>query len=211
MSTITLEQIKAKLTESRDKTAKQVTDTWINKTAERLFSKVNDETVLDELLSDSVYFLESTQLTINSVLASEAKKIEEKYKDYTPPKKNETQTVTDPPKFELPDEYKSLLDSLKQEQNAKAIQQRKDKIFEVAKSKVSENQRNAFKRIIELENFNDSDSDDVIIERVMTSFTALSKDFIGEEGSPAKPTGTPKTAEEIGKTYKEIAERNHII
>lgn len=211
MSTITLEQIKAKLTESRDKTAKQVTDTWINKTAERLFSKVNDETVLDELLSDSVYFLESTQLTINSVLASEAKKIEEKYKDYTPPKKNETQTVTNPPKYDLPDEYKKALDDFLQDKQAKAIQQRKDKIFEVAKSKVSENQRNAFKRIIELENFNDSDSDDVIIERVMTSFTAFSKDFIGEEGSPAKPTGTPKTAEEIGKTYKEIAERNHII
>ena len=208
---ITLEQIKQNLTALRDKKAKQVTDTWINKTADRLFAKVNEETVLEELLSDSTYFLESTQLTINSVLADEAKKLEEKYKDYTPPKKNETQTITtDPPKFELPEEYKSILDSFKAEQNAKAMQARKDKIFEDVKLKVSENQRNALREIVEIQSFNDTETDDAISERVMTSFTKFSKEFIGDNVDPSKAQGNPSKDKDYGKTYKDIMERNHI-
>lgn len=208
---ITLEQIKQNLTALRDKKAKQVTDTWINKTADRLFAKVNEETVLEELLSDSTYFLESTQLTINSVLADEAKKLEEKYKDYAPPKKNETQTITtDPPKFELPEEYKSILDSFKAEQNAKAMQARKDKIFEDVKSKVGENQRNALRKIVELQNFNETETDDAISERVMTSFTEFSKEFIGDNVDPNKAQGNTSKDKDYGKTYKEIMERNHI-
>ena len=208
---ITLEQIKTNLTALRDKKAKQVTDTWINKTADRLFAKVNEETVLEELLSDSTYFLESTQLTINSVLADEAKKLEEKYKDYTPPKKNETQTITtDPPKFELPEEYKSILDSFKAEQNAKAMQARKDKIFEDVKSKVGENQRNALRKIVELQNFNETETDDAISERVMTSFTEFSKEFIGDNVDPNQAQGSSSKDKDYGKTYKDIMERNHI-
>lgn len=208
---ITLEQIKQNLTELRNKKAKQVTDTWINKTADRLFAKVTEETVLEELLSDSTYFLESTQLTINSVLADEAKKLEDKYKDYTPPKKNETQTITtDPPKFELPEEYKSILDSFKAEQNAKAMTARKDKIFEDVKLKVGENQRNALRKIVELQNFNETETDDVISERVMTSFTEFSKEFIGENVDPNKAQGSQSKDKDYGKTYKDIMDRHHI-
>ena len=207
---ITLEQIKTNLTALRDKKAKQVTDTWINKTAERLFAKVTEETVLEELLSDSTYYLESTQLTINSVLADEAKKLEEKYKGYTPPKKDENTPPADPPKFELPEEYKSILDSFKAEQNAKAIQARKDKIFEDVKSKVSETQRNALRKIVELQSFNDTETDDAISERVMTSFTEFSKEFIGDNIDPNKAQGNTNKDKDYGKTYKEIMERNHI-
>lgn len=208
---ITLEQIKTNLTALRDKKAKQVTDTWINKTADRLFAKVTEETVLEELLSDSTYFLESTQLTINSVLADESKKLEEKYKGYTPPKKDETTTTTtEAPKFELPEEYKSILDSFKAEQNAKAIKARKDKIFEDVKSKVSENQRNALRKIVELQSFNDTETDDVISERVMTSFTEFSKEFIGDNIDPNKAAGSSSKDKDYGKTYKDIMERNHI-
>lgn len=207
---ITLEQIKQNLTALRDKKAKQVTDTWINKTADRLFAKVTEETVLEELLSDSTYFLESTQLTINSVLADESKKLEEKYKGYTPPKKDEPTPTPDPPKFELPEEYKSLLDSLKAEQKAKEIQARKDKIFEDVKSKVSENQRNALRKIVELQSFNDTETDDAISERVMTSFTEFSKEFIGENVDPNRAQGSSSKDKDYGKTYKDIMERNHI-
>ena len=208
---ITLEQIKTSLTALRDKKAKQVTDTWINKTADRLFAKVTEETVLEELLSDSTYFLESTQLTINSVLADESRKLEEKYKGYTPPKKDEhTTPPSDTPKFELPEEYKSILDSFKAEQKAKEIQARKDKIFENVKSKVSENQRNALRKIVELQNFNETDTDDAISERVMTSFTEFSKEFIGDNIDPNKAEGSSSKDKDYGKTYKDIMERNHI-
>ena len=78
------------------------------------------------------------------------------------------------------------------------------------KSKVSENQRNALRKIVELQNFNETDTDDAISERVMTSFTEFSKEFIGDNIDPNKAEGSSSKDKDYGKTYKDIMERNHI-
>ena len=73
---ITQEEILAQLKLERDKISplKQVTDRYLEEKAKRLVSKVTEETVLTELVADTIEDIRDTQLTINSVLAEEAKK-----------------------------------------------------------------------------------------------------------------------------------------
>ena len=87
---ITQEQILEKLKLERDKISptKQVTDRCLEEKSKRLFNKVTEETVLDELVADTIEDIKDTQLTINSVLAEEAKKTK------TEQKTKETKTGT---------------------------------------------------------------------------------------------------------------------
>ena len=200
---ITNEEIVAKLTEKRNKDAKQVTDKWITERAKKLLTRVTEETVLDELVADSLEDMVDTQLTINSVLAEEAKK------NPKPPKTPEPPKPTDPPKVELPQEYVEMFEKIKAREAQDAIKARKEQIFNLTKTKVNEAQQAGLKRIIELQTINMEDSDDVISANIMQVYTDFQKDFVGNI-DPNKPDGSGKSKEDNAKMFEDIAKRNGI-
>ena len=87
---ITLEQIKNDLTELRKEKAPQVSDRWINETAEKFFAMVTEETNYEEFIKLPKYLLEANQLSINTAFAEEAKKTKTEQK--TKETKTETKT-----------------------------------------------------------------------------------------------------------------------
>lgn len=109
--------------------------------AKRLVNKVTEETVLTELVVDTIEDIKDTQLTINSVLAEEAKK-----KPVTPPTPP-TPPVT-PPTNEPNAEMKEFMESWKAEQN-KTNHSQKATNLEAAKTKFSDTQQSILKTVVE--------------------------------------------------------------
>lgn len=202
---ITQEEILAQLKLERDKISplKQVTDRYLEEKAKRLFGRVTEETVLTDLIADTIEDIKDTQLTINSVLAEEAKKNPKKEtKTETKPKEVETQTQT-----QIPDEIKEFMESWKAEQKQKAIAAKKQQIFEAAKTKFNENQIPILKTVVEKFNFDFEQTDDVLLQTVITETTNFIKNTIGDI-TPQKPNNTQTNSnEEKIKKIQEIAKK----
>ena len=182
---ITNEEIVKSLSDYRKEKAPQVTDKWIEETAKRLFAKVTEETVLETLVEDALYYLQSTQLTVNSVLKEEALK-NQKPNPPTPP------TPPIPPKDPiisgLSEEEKGLLNDLREQKLQKTITQTKAKIFETCKTKVNEAQQKSLQLIIDRFNVNVDDKAEDLIDNVMSSYTEFVTAFSGNS-TPPKPDG----------------------
>lgn len=202
---ITQEEILAQLKLERDKISplKQVTDRYLEEKAKRLFGRVTEETVLTDLIADTIEDIKDTQLTINSVLAEEAKKNPKKEtKTETKPKEVETQTQT-----HIPDEIKEFMESWKAEQKQKAIAAKKQQIFEAAKTKFNENQIPILKTVVEKFNFDFEQTDDVLLQTVITETTNFIKNTIGDI-TPQNPNNTQTNSnEEKIKKIQEIAKK----
>ena len=203
---ITQEEILAQLKLERDKISplKQVTDRYLEEKAKRLFGRVTEETVLTDLIADTIEDIKDTQLTINSVLAEEAKKNPKKEtKTETKPKEVETQTQT-----HIPDEIKEFMESWKAEQKQKAIAAKKQQIFEAAKTKFNENQIPILKTVVEKFNFDFEQTDDVLLQTVITETTNFIKNTIGDI-TPQNPNNTQTNSnEEKIKKIQEIAKKS---
>lgn len=202
---ITQEEILAQLKLERDKISplKQVTDRYLEEKAKRLFGRVTEETVLTDLIADTIEDIKDTQLTINSVLAEEAKKNPKKEtKTETKPKEVETQTQT-----QIPDEIKEFMESWKAEQEQKAIAAKKQQILEAAKTKFNENQIPILKTVVEKFNFDFEQTDDVLLQTVITETTNFIKNTIGDI-TPQNPNNTQTNSnEEKIKKIQEIAKK----
>lgn len=202
---ITQEEILAQLKLERDKISplKQVTDRYLEEKAKRLFGRVTEETVLTDLIADTIEDIKDTQLTINSVLAEEAKKNPKKEtKTETKPKEVETQTQT-----QIPDEIKEFMESWKAEQKQKAIAAKKQQILEAAKTKFNENQIPILKTVVEKFNFDFEQTDDVLLQTVITETTNFIKNTIGDI-TPQNPNNTQTNSnEEKIKKIQEIAKK----
>lgn len=201
---ITQEEILAQLKLERDKISpsKQVTDRYLEEKAKRLVSKVTEETVLTELVADTIDDIRDTQLTINSVLAEEAKK---QPKTETKPKEVKTETETKT--AEIPAEMKEFMESYKAEQKAKQITAKKQQILEAAKTKFSEPQQAILKTVVENFNLDFEQPDDVLLQSVITKTTDFIKNTIGEV-TPQNPNGkNTNTNEELANFYKGAAEK----
>lgn len=202
---ITQEEILAQLKLERDKISplKQVTDRYLEEKAKRLFGRVTEETVLTDLIADTIEDIKDTQLTINSVLAEEAKKNPKKEtKTETKPKEVETQTQT-----QIPDEVKEFMESWKAEQKQKAIAAKKQQILEAAKIKFNENQIPILKTVVEKFNFDFEQTDDVLLQTVITETTNFIKNTIGDI-TPQNPNNTQTNSnEEKIKKIQEIAKK----
>ena len=202
---ITQEEILAQLKLERDKISpfKQVTDRYLEEKAKRLFGRVTEETVLMDLIADTIEDIKDTQLTINSVLAEEAKKNPKKEtKTETKPKEVETQTQT-----HIPDEIKEFMESWKAEQKQKVLAAKKQQIFEAAKTKFNENQIPILKTVVEKFNFDFEQTDDVLLQTVITETTNFIKNTIGDI-TPQKPNNTQTNSnEEKIKKIQEIAKK----
>jgi len=205
MIMITQEEILAQLKLERDKISplKQVTDRYLEEKAKRLFGRVTEETVLMDLIADTIEDIKDTQLTINSVLAEEAKKNPKKEtKTETKPKEVETQTQT-----QIPDEVKEFMESWKAEQKQKAIAAKKQQILEAAKTKFNENQIPILKTVVEKFNFDFEQTDDVLLQTVITETTNFIKNTIGDI-TPQNPNNTQTNSnEEKIKKIQEIAKK----
>ena len=203
---ITQEEILAQLKLERDKISptKQVTDRYLEEKAKRLVSKVTEETVLTELIADTIEDIRDTQLTINSVLAEEAKK---NPKTETKPK--EVKTETEHKTAEIPAEMKEFMESYKAEQKAKQINAKKQQILEAAKTKFSEPQQAILKTVVEKFNFDFEQADDVLLQSVITETTNFIKNTIGEV-NPQNPNGTQKP-DDLTNEYAKKAEQYGII
>ena len=202
---ITQEEILAQLKLERDKISplKQVTDRYLEEKAKRLFSKVTEETVLTELVADTIEDIRDTQLTINSVLAEEAKK---KPKPETKPKDVETQTQTQT-QVQIPEEMKEFMESWKAEQKQKTIAAKKQQMIEAAKVKFNENQIPILKTVVEKFNFDFEQTDDVLLQTVITETTNFIKNTIGDI-TPQNPNNTQVNSnEEKIKKIQEIAKK----
>lgn len=207
---ITQEEILAQLKLERDKISplKQVTDRYLEEKAKRLFGRVTEETVLTDLIADTIEDIKDTQLTINSVLAEEAKKNPKKEtktetKTETKPKEVETQTQT-----HIPDEIKEFMESWKAEQKQKAIAVKKQQILEAAKTKFNENQIPILKTVVEKFNFDFEQTDDVLLQTVITETTNFIKNTIGDI-TPQNPNNTQTNSnEEKIKKIQEIAKKS---
>ena len=202
---ITQEEILAQLKLERDKISplKQVTDRYLEEKAKRLFSKVTEETVLTDLIADTIEDIKDTQLTINSVLAEEAKKKPKtETKTETKTKEVETQTQT-----QIPDEMKEFMESWKAEQKQKTIAAKKQQMIEAAKVKFSENQIPILKTVVEKFNFDFEQTDDVLLQTVITETTNFIKNTIGDI-TPQNPNNTQVNSnEEKIKKIQEIAKK----
>ena len=202
---ITQEEILAQLKLERDKISplKQVADRYLEEKAKRLFSKVTEETVLTDLIADTIEDIKDTQLTINSVLAEEAKK---KPKPETKPKDVETQTQTQT-QVQIPEEMKEFMESWKAKQKQEAIAAKKQQMIEAAKVKFSENQIPILKTVVEKFNFDFEQADDVLLQTVITETTDFIKNTIGDI-TPQNPTDTQVNSnEEKIKKIQEIAKK----
>ena len=202
---ITQEEILAQLKLERDKISplKQVTDRYLEEKAKRLFSKVTEETVLTDLIADTIEDIKDTQLTINSVLADEAKKKPKtETKTETKTKEVETQTQT-----QIPDEMKEFMESWKAEQKQKTIAAKKQQMIEAAKVKFNENQIPILKTVVEKFNFDFEQADDVLLQTVITETTNFIKNTIGDI-APQNPNNTQVNSnEEKIKKIQEIAKK----
>ena len=203
---ITQEEILAQLKLERDKISplKQVTDRYLEEKAKRLVSKVTEETVLTELIADTIEDIRDTQLTINSVLAEEAKK---NPKTETKPK--EVKTETEHKTAEIPAEMKEFMESYKAEQKAKQITAKKQQILEAAKTKFSETQQPILKTVVEKFNFDFEQADDVLLQSVITETTNFIKNTIGDV-TPQNPNGTQKP-DDLRNEYAKKAELYGIV
>ncbi len=203
---ITQEQILAQLKLERDKISplKQVTDRCLEEKAKRLVNKVTEETVLTELVADTIEDIRDTQLTINSVLAEEAKK---KPAPPTPPA-NPPTPPTPPanPEFE---EMREMMATLKAEQKTKQITAKKQQILEAAKTKFSETQQSILKTVVEKFNFDFEQADDVLLQAVITETTNFIKNTIGDV-TPQNPNGTQKP-DDLTNEYAKKAEQYGIV
>lgn len=195
------EQIVAELKKKRDKDAKQVSDKWIAKRAERLMSKVTEETVLEELIADSLDDLVDAQHAINSFAKEEAKKTNKPTDPPTPPNPNDPNPPT-PPTFELPDEVKEIMKDYKERKAKEIIEAKKSVIFEKIKPKVNEKQQKALQLLLDKEPIGETDDDDVVGEKVLRSFTEFHTSLIGESGVETATTTT--TTEDKAAHYKKL-------
>lgn len=203
---ITQEQILAQLKLERDKISplKQVTDRYLEEKAKRLVNKVTEETVLTELIADTIEDIKDTQLTINSVLAEEAKK-----NPKTETKTKEVETKTETKTAEIPNEMKEFMESWKAEQKTKQITAKKQQILEAAKTKFSDNQQSILKTVVEKFNFDFEQSDDVLLQSVITETTNFIKNTIGDV-TPQNPNGTQKP-DDLTNEYAKKAEQYGIV
>lgn len=203
---ITQEQILAQLKLERDKISplKQVTDRYLEEKAKRLVNKVTEETVLTELIADTIEDIKDTQLTINSVLADEAKK-----NPKTETKAKEVETKTETKTAEIPNEMKEFMESWKAEQKTKQITAKKQQILEAAKEKFSDNQQSILKTVVEKFNFDFEQSDDVLLQSVITETTNFIKNTIGDV-TPQNPNGTQKP-DDLTNEYAKKAEQYGIV
>ena len=203
---ITQEQILAQLKLERDKISplKQVTDRYLEEKAKRLVNKVTEETVLTELVVDTIEDIKDTQLTINSVLADEAKK-----NPKTETKAKEVETKTETKTAEIPNEMKEFMESWKAEQKTKQITAKKQQILEAAKTKFSDNQQSILKTVVEKFNFDFEQSDDVLLQSVITETTNFIKNTIGDV-TPQNPNGTQKP-DDLTNEYAKKAEQYGIV
>lgn len=203
---ITQEQILAQLKLERDKISplKQVTDRYLEEKAKRLVNKVTEETVLTELVADTIEDIRDTQLTINSVLAEEAKK-----NPKTETKTKEVETKTETKTAEIPNEMKEFMESWKAEQKTKQITAKKQQILEAAKEKFSDNQQSILKTVVEKFNFDFEQSDDVLLQSVITETTNFIKNTIGDV-TPQNPNGTQKP-DDLTNEYAKKAEQYGIV
>ena len=203
---ITQEEILAQLKLERDKISplKQVTDRYLEEKAKRLVSKVTEETVLTELVADTIEDIRDTQLTINSVLAEEAKK---KPAPPTPPANPPTPPT--PPTNEIPNEMKEFMESWKAEQKTKQITAKKQQILEAAKEKFSDTQIPILKTVVEKFNFDFEQADDVLLQSVITETTNFIKNTIGDV-TPKNPNGTQKP-DDLTNEYAKKAEQYGIV
>ena len=203
---ITQEEILAQLKLERDKISplKQVTDRYLEEKAKRLFSKVTEETVLTDLIADTIEDIKDTQLTINSVLAAEAEK---NPKPPTPPKTPPTPPANPNPTVEIPEEMKEFMESWKAEQKQKTIAAKKQQMIEAAKVKFNENQIPILKTVVEKFNFDFEQTDDVLLQTVITETTNFIKNTIGDI-TPQNPNNTQVNSnEEKIKKIQEIAKK----
>lgn len=203
---ITQEQILAQLKLERDKISplKQVTDRYLEEKAKRLVNKVTEETVLTELIADTIEDIKDTQLTINSVLAEEAKK-----NPKTETKAKEVETKTETKTAEIPNEMKEFMESWKAEQKTKQITAKKQQILEAAKTKFSDNQQSILKTVVEKFNFDFEQADDVLLQSVITETTNFIKNTIGDV-TPQNPNGTQKP-DDLTNEYAKKAEQYGIV
>lgn len=203
---ITQEQILAQLKLERDKISplKQVTDRYLEEKAKRLVNKVTEETVLTELVADTIEDIRDTQLTINSVLADEAKK-----NPKTETKTKEVETKTETKTAEIPNEMKEFMESWKAEQKTKQITAKKQQILEAAKEKFSDNQQSILKTVVEKFNFDFEQADDVLLQSVITETTNFIKNTIGDV-TPQNPNGTQKP-DDLTNEYAKKAEQYGIV
>ena len=203
---ITQEEILAQLKLERDKISplKQVTDRYLEEKAKRLVSKVTEETVLTELVADTIEDIRDTQLTINSVLAEEAKK-----NPKTETKTKEVETKTETKTAEIPNEMKEFMESWKAEQKTKQITAKKQQILEAAKTKFSDNQQSILKTVVEKFNFDFEQADDVLLQSVITETTNFIKNTIGDV-TPQNPNGTQKP-DDLTNEYAKKAEQYGIV
>lgn len=203
---ITQEEILAQLKLERDKISplKQVTDRYLEEKAKRLVNKVTEETVLTELVADTIEDIRDTQLTINSVLAEEAKK-----NPKTETKAKEVETKTETKTAEIPNEMKEFMESWKAEQKTKQITAKKQQILEAAKTKFSDNQQSILKTVVEKFNFDFEQADDVLLQSVITETTNFIKNTIGDV-TPQNPNGTQKP-DDLTNEYAKKAEQYGIV
>ena len=202
---ITNEEIVKKLNDHRDKKAPQVNDRWIKEKATELLAFVTEETVLDELLEKPFKELEITQKAINSAFAAEAKKKAlEEPQHPTPP------TPPTPPTNEpkLPKEVEEFMAKYKADEAKKALEAKRNGIYDSLKTKVNEAQRNVLKKIVEMQSLTIEDSDEDISDKVMETFTDFQKTLAGDI-TPAAPIGNTKV-EDLKKSYEEKMKQHHI-
>ena len=179
---ITLEQIKNDLTELRKEKAPQVSDRWINETAEKFLAMVTEETNYEEFIKLPKYLLEANQLSINTAFAEEAKK---NPKPTTNPKPTPTPNPN-PQVVELPEEYKKMFETFTAEQKQKQINAKKEQIFNSAKGKFNDSQQAILKTVIDKFSFDFDQPDDVLQNTIITETTNFIKATIGEV-DPQKP------------------------
>ena len=196
----------AQLRLERDKISplKQVTDRYLEEKAKRLVNKVTEETVLTELIADTIEDIKDTQLTINSVLADEAKK-----NPKTETKAKEVETKTETKTAEIPNEMKEFMESWKAEQKTKQITAKKQQILEAAKEKFSDTQQSILKTVVEKFNFDFEQADDVLLQSVITETTNFIKNTIGDV-TPQNPHGTQKP-DDLTNEYAKKAEQYGIV
>jgi len=206
---ITQEQILEKLKLERDKISptKQVTDRYLEEKSKRLFNKVTEETVLDELVADTIEDIKDTQLTINSVLAEEAKKTKTEQK--TKETKTETKTEQKQETMTIPDEMKEFMDSWKAEQKQKQINAKKEQIFNSAKGKFNDSQQAILKTVIDKFSFDFDQPDDVLQNTIIAETTNFIKATIGEV-DPQKPDNK-KGDGDLAAEYAKKAEQYGLI
>ena len=155
------------------------------------------------MIADTIEDIKDTQLTINSVLADEAKKKPKtETKTETKTKEVETQTQT-----QIPDEMKEFMESWKAEQKQKTIAAKKQQMIDAAKVKFSENQIPILKTVVEKFNFDFEQTDDVLLQTVITETTNFIKNTIGDI-TPQNPNNTQVNSnEEKIKKIQEIAKK----